>query len=193
LRLLPPPLEEIDDFEPLPADSDYSLSTRPQRPGELCDWLELQLSKEAAAHLEANARVPAGLWLVIAIEAQRNLELMGDVGESGLTGRLDLAAEEPIGAVVARAPARELHAYSEALRAGAAGTQELPDRRLILTPSKSMSTAWEHHARDRGLTLGSWARAEAESRPPGAISWEAAAAERGQSLAEWMLFKAGAS
>jgi hypothetical protein len=118
---------------------------------------------------------------------------MGGVGESGLAGRLDLAAEETTGAIVARAPARELHAYSEALRAGAVGTQELPDRRLILTPSKSISTAWEHHARDRGLTLGSWVRAEAESRPPGAISWEAAAAERGQSLAEWMLLKAGTS
>jgi hypothetical protein len=155
--------------------------------------MELELSKEAAAHLEAEARVPAGLWLAIAIEAQRNLELMGGVGESGLVGRLDLAAEETMGAVVARAPARELHAYSEALRAGAVGTQELTERRLILTPSKSISTAWEHHARDRGLTLASWVRAEAESRPPGAIFWEAAAAERGQSLAEWMLLKAGTS
>jgi hypothetical protein len=150
------------------------------------------LSKEAAAHLEAEALVPAGLWLAIAIEARRNLELMGGVGESGLTGRLDLAAKEPIGPVVTRAPARELHSYSEALRAGAAGTEELPGRRLILTPSKSISTAWEHHARDRGLTLGSWVRAEAESRPAGAISWEAAAAERGQSLAEWMLLNSGA-
>jgi hypothetical protein len=136
--------------------------------------------------------VPAGLWLAIAIEARRTLELMCGVGDSGLTVRLDLAAQEPIGAVVARAPARELRAYSEALRAGEAGSQELPGGRLVLTPSKSISTAWEHHARDRGLTLGSWIRAEAESQLAGAISWEAAAAERGQSLAEWMLLNAGA-
>jgi hypothetical protein len=115
----------------------------------------------------------------------------GDLRDSGLTERLDLAAEEPIGAVVARAPARELRAYSEALRAGESGTEEVLDGRVILTPSKTISTAWEHHARDHGLTLGSWVRSQAESRPSGAIPWEAAAAERGQSLAEWMLLNAG--
>jgi hypothetical protein len=187
LRLLPPLAEKVDVYEPMPEGGDFSLQLQPQRPGDLCDWIELELASDAAARIAERARIPVGLWLAIAIEAKRVLGAYGPGAEADLEAQLDHAARARIDAAVCRAPARALRAYADALRAGSEPVAEEARGLLVLTPPQAMSTSWEHHARPAGLTLGTWLAREAGSDLAGRVDWEAAAAERGQSLAEWIL------
>lgn len=191
LRLLPPLAEEVDVYEPMPSGGDFSLWLQPQRPGDLCDWIELELAPGAAMQIAEQARIPVGLWLTIAIEARRVLRSYGPVAEAELEAHLDEAARVRIDAAICRAPARALRAYADALRAGSGAGAEHPGGLVVLTPSQAMSTAWEHHAQESGLPLGPWLTGEASSKPVGRVDWEAAAAERGQSLAEWIFRSAG--
>jgi hypothetical protein len=191
LRLLPPLAEEVDVYEPMPAVDEFCLRLQPQRPGDLCDWIELELAPSAAMRIAESARVPVGLWLTIAIEAKRVLGSCGPTAEDEFEAHLDEAAQVRIEAAVGRAPARALRAYADALRAGSEANVEDPGRLVVLTPPQAMSTAWEHHAREAEMPLGLWLSREAASRPTGRVDWEAAAAERGQSLAEWILRSAG--
>jgi hypothetical protein len=191
LQLLPPLAEEVDVYEPMPAGGEFCLRLQPQRPGDLGDWIELELAPGAARRIAESARVPIGLWLTIAIEAKRVLGSFGPAAEGELEGHLDEAARARIDATVGRAPARALRAYASALRAGSEVGAEDPGGLVVLTPSQATSTAWEHHAREAGMPLGPWLSREAASRLAGRVDWEAAAAERGQSLAEWILRSAG--
>jgi hypothetical protein len=191
LRLLPPLTEEVDVYEPMPASGKFSLRLQPQRPGDLCDWIELELVPGAAVRIAAKAGIPVGLWLTIAIEAKRILASYGPAAKRELEARLDEAARVRIDAAVCRAPASALRAYADALRAGSEVGAEDPGGLVVLTPPQAMSTAWEHHARESGMPLGPWLAREAASRLTGRVDWEAAAAERGQSLSEWILRSAG--
>jgi hypothetical protein len=175
----------------MPAGSEFSLRLQPQRPGDLCDWIELELAPSAAMRIAESARVPVGLWLTIAIEAKRVLGSYGPAVKGELEAHLDEAARVRIDAAVGRAPARALRAYADALRAGSEVGTENPGGLVVLTPPQATSTAWEHHAREAGMPLGPWLSREAASRLTGRVDWEAAAAERGQSLAEWILRSAG--
>lgn len=191
LTLVPPRLEPIDEHQPPSQTGEpFSLRHQPQRPGELCDWLELELSEEATVHLHANAKGPPSLWLMIAIEANRCLEGLDVARNDHLVENLDLASEKRLSSAICRQPARLLRAYAQALRLSGFYPEEPAGRRIVLTPSTSVVTAWEHHAQDRGKTLGEWIQEAAEAMPEGHLSWEAAAAERGQSLGEWILSNA---
>lgn len=188
---MPALAEEVDIYEPMPADGEFSLHLQPQRPGDLCDWIELELPPETVEWIAVRTAVPVGLWLTIAIEAKRVLGSYGPVAEGELEARLDEAAQVRIDAAVCRAPARALRTYADALRAGSEFGATDQGGIVVLTPPQAMSTAWEHHARDIGMPLGPWLAREAASHLTGRVDWEAAAAEQGQSLSEWILRGAG--
>lgn len=185
--MLPPLADEIDIYEPMPAVGEFSLELQPQRPGDLCDWLEFELEPRTSVRLADVAQIPLGLWLTIAIEAKRILRSLEMTGSTELEARLDRAARLRVDTAVCRAPARGLRAYADALRAGAISNGEQATGLIVLTPPQAMSTAWEQDARRAGLPLGPWLACEAESELADRVAWEAAAAERGQSLAEWIL------
>lgn len=188
MRLVPEPIEGVDDFHPLVGGvAEHSLNHQPQRPGELCDWLEMSLSKNAAVYLQASATVPVSLWAAIAIEGLRLAEELGPLFGRELTECLDEAAEARVGPAIGRDAARSLGSYAASLRAGEGidGSGNIEAGPMVLTPSISVATAWEQHARRCGLSLGQWLYGALESRPAGRISWEAAAAERGDSMAAW--------
>jgi hypothetical protein len=184
-------VEEVDVYEPLPGSTEFALALQPQRPGDLCDRIELRLPPAAIARIAAQSRIPPGLWLTIAIEAKRVLGAYPPDAGSDLEARLDEAASGRIDAAVSRAPARALRAYADALRCGSGTETQDPEGLIVLTPSQAMSTAWEDHGRRRGAPLGRWLAEEAVSVLVGRVEWEAAAAERGQSLAEWIYLSAG--
>lgn len=138
------------------------------------------------------AKVPAALWLLLAIEAQRCVRRA-----AGVLGRSEGSVRETIDAdaAVAVEPAAGdalllLRGYADALRAGSGGAPAVTPPTLPLSPSTLVAAAWSIEASHLGMTVEGWASAMAAEQPASGVAWEASAALAGQSLAEWVLYQA---
>jgi len=163
------------------------LDERSRRPGLAHEELTLELDRELAARVTAQAAsdgVPAPLWAVIAIESERaRLATVTGHPQEELSRRLDWIARRH------REPPREtrLAAYAAALRRASDPTDlgALRPPLALLVPYHSL-VAWEIAAEDAGAPLEEWARNQLGVAGRGRSLWEAAAAEAGQMLAEWV-------
>ena len=171
----------------------FDLFVQPQRPGELCQDLRLVAPASvltAVTDDAAAAGVPPGLWLTVAIEATRAVELAAEV----LQVSRDLVVDQLNAASVHAdgvAPVRtRLTDYAFALRS----TKPSPPIRalgtLLARPSITALTAWSRSAEKAGVSLQEWALAAVQAAPRQALDWEVCSAEAGQTLAEWTLVQA---
>jgi hypothetical protein len=173
----------------------FSLLAQPQRPGELCESLVLELPSPAFARAERYARaarLPLALWLAIAIEAER--ALAAAVAATGVDAEdLARAADDAARAVrrydIGPLETRRLASYAAALRAGMAGGWATPVKSgAALRLPHLLLARWTFTAADLDMSLGKWAAGL--SLEPGRERWEAAAAETAQPLSEWLLTQA---
>jgi hypothetical protein len=168
---------------------------QPQRPGELCESLsiELPLTVFSAAISHARAvRLPLALWLVITIEAERALGAAASaagVEPEDVAHAADTAARAVRRYDVGPAETRRLASYATALRAGTSdSTATAAKTRVTLRLSHLLLARWALTAADADVSLGEWAAGL--SLVPGRERWEAAAAEDAQPLGEWLLTQA---
>jgi hypothetical protein len=173
----------------------FSLEMQPQRPGELCESLsiELPLTVFSAAISHARAvRLPLALWLVITIEAERALGAAASaagVEPEDVAHAADTAARAVRRYDVGPAETRRLASYATALRAGTSdSTATAAKTRVTLRLSHLLLARWALTAADADVSLGEWAAGL--SLVPGRERWEAAAAEDAQPLGEWLLTQA---
>jgi hypothetical protein len=173
----------------------FSLLAQPQRPGELCESLSIELPPEGfshAAHHARAARLPLALWLVITIEAER--ALVAAARAAGIEPEdLALAADAAAQAVrrydVGPAETRRLASYATALRTGASDGKASAAKTTVACRLSHLSLArWALTAAEANVSLGAWVT----ELPlvPGRERWEAAAAEAAQPLGEWLLTQA---
>jgi hypothetical protein len=173
----------------------FSLEMQPQRPGELCESLSIELPPAVlsdASHHARAARLPLALWLVITIEAERAL------GAAGSAARVEpedlaLAADTAARAVrrydVGPAETRRLASYATALRVGTSDSAATAAKTSVtLRLSHLLLARWALTAAEAGVSLAEWAAGL--SLVPGRERWEAAAAEDAQLLGEWLLTQA---
>jgi predicted HicB family RNase H-like nuclease len=164
-----------------------NLARQPQRPGELCEELRIDMGRVAAAALEncaAAAGLPNPLWTTLAIEARRCLALAAM--EFGIDARLlDDAASERRGGW------GRLADYANALRAATPRAATPVHGTIVARPSVLMDSAWRRCAAAAEISLEQWAIRQLRApAPAGLVEWEAAAAEGGHSLSEWTLVQA---
>jgi hypothetical protein len=175
----------------------FDLERQPQRPGELCREIRLDIGGHEAivAAAAAAAGVPVSLWATVAVESQRCVELTSalfSVPDAVLITALDDAVAEGQahpGEQDAVAPSR-LCEYGQALAQAGARTPERALGGVLLRPSLRLLTAWSLASEEAGMALEAWA-SELLDHPVGeAARWEASAALSGQTLAEWTLVQA---
>jgi hypothetical protein len=173
----------------------FSLEMQPQRPGELCESLSLELPPGALSHAQRHAqtaRLPLALWLVISIEAERALGAAASaagVKPEDLALAADTSARAVRGYDLGPAETRRLASYATALRVGASDRTVTADRTgVTLRLSHLLLARWALTAAEAGLSLGEWAAGL--QLVPGRERWEAAAAEAAQPLGEWLLTQA---
>lgn len=172
------------------------LASTPQRPGELGAPVWVNLAENARAHAREGCqrdRLPATLWLTIAIESQRCLALAArtvEVSTSEAAAALDEAAatidltESQVTAVA------RLRAYASAVLTGDRTAGTLLPASLLLTPALHVAAAWALTAQTAGQSVAEWTTAVATACPQGRPRWEAASAATGQTLAEWAVVQA---
>jgi hypothetical protein len=168
---------------------------QPQRPGELCESLSIELPPGALSHAERHARaaqLPLALWLVITIEAERALGAAASaagVQPDELALAADTAARAARRYDVGPAETRRLASYATALRVGTSdSTAKAAKTSVTLRLSHLLLARWALTAAEADVSLGEWAAGL--SLVPGRERWEAAAAEDAQPLAEWLLTQA---
>lgn len=185
-------IDEIERLEPVRFD----LARQPQRPGELGERMPLRLSSTALEHAVGEAgAVPVGLWLVIAIEGQRALDIAASacgISHASLTVHLDRAAVVKPAAGIIGPASRRLRDYGGQLRELAECESHPRSNASVvaLTPSLIVAAGWELSAQEAGKRVTEWAADIAELRPPSRLYWEAAAAEQGLPLAAWVVIHA---
>jgi hypothetical protein len=197
LRLVPPASSSSGDLDDCFVDQPYRLVSRPQRPGELTVTVTVRLEAAARQHVVTAViadRIPAPLWLAVAIEAARCVRLVGTVmGRSAdeVAAALDAAVD------ASRPPAGSAHPslsllrrYARALLVGDGSYRPIISPTLLLSPATHVGAAWAIEAERVGLSIEEWASGVAADLPVGRIAWEAASAAEGQPLAEWALFQA---
>jgi hypothetical protein len=173
------------------------LERQPQRPGELCREIRLDVGVHEAvvAVAAAAAGVPVSLWATVAVESQRCVGLTSalfSVPDAVVIAALDDAAAKAQAHPGEQdaVSASRLCEYGRALaRAGA----HLPERTLggvLLRPSLRILTAWSLASEEAGVALEAWASGLLEHPGGEAVRWEASAALVGQTLAEWTLVQA---
>jgi predicted HicB family RNase H-like nuclease len=175
----------------------FDLERQPQRPGELCREIRLDVGVHEAvvAAAAAAAGVPVSLWATVAVESQRCVGLTSalfSVPDAVVIAALDDAAAE------AQAHPGEKDAVSASRlsdygRALAQAGAHLPERTLggmLLRPSLRILTAWSLASEEAGVALEAWASGLLEHPVGQAARWEASAALVGQTLAEWTLIQA---
>jgi hypothetical protein len=173
----------------------FSLQVQPQRPGELCESLSIELPLAVLSHAERHARtarLPLALWLVVTIEAERALAAAASaagVEEQELARAADSAAGAFRRYDVGPAETRRLGSYAKALRGGLSDCTATAVRTRVALRLSHLSLArWALAAADADLSLGEWA--VGLPLVPGRERWEAAAAEAAQPLGEWLLTQA---
>lgn len=173
----------------------FSLQAQPQRPGELCESLSIELPPEALSHAERHARaagLPLALWLAITVEAERALAAAAStagVEAQDLARAADTAARAVRRYDVGPAETRRLASYAAELRVGAHdGTATAAKTSVALRLSHLSLARWALSAADANVSLGEWA--VGLPLVPGRERWEAAAAEAAQPLGEWLLTQA---
>lgn len=179
-------------FEPPP----FSLTRQPQRPGELCESLIIDLPPSAYERAERQAQaagIPLPLWLLIAIEAERAVASTAAITGLGRTDVIDAADEATRSSGrrydISPPETRRLADYAEALRAGAAQTAApATDRAVAIRLPHLMLASWALTAAECNVPLTRWAAASPLA--PGRERWEATAAAEGLSLSEWLLRQA---
>ncbi len=182
--------------DPLPAPAlgpvalEVSLSSAPFRPGELpiASWISLdELTRERIEEGATTARVPAELWLRLAVEAARLTdEIAAHSGRTrqSVQGVLDTAAAETSGDATnetLRTDALARYAALLRTRHPAGPISRLVPMRL----PEEMSGGWRRAAIHAGVTFERWVAERVEAAPTGCVAWEIAAAECCQTLAEW--------
>ena len=170
-----------------------SFAAQPFRPGELVMPVRIDLGDGAMAQAirEASAsRVPVELWVRIAIEGSRQLDLViaaTGVSRGAFAAHLDGLADG------ARTAPGSLHTpglsmYARRLRSGEpTGVREAGRSPLTVLIPDTLALAWTRAANRGADSLAGWAEARLRSAPEGVVGWEAAAAASGDSLGEWML------
>lgn len=150
-------------------------------------WLRLAEDDRRRLHARAAAaRLPAELWLRIAVEASRvvgEIEGLTGYGRETITATLDVAASEPRGDRVEPLDGGALRRYGEGLQRGTATSA--PTEELALRLSEEIAAGWGHAAAAERAALPTWIAKQLESAPRHCVQWEAAAARGGRTLAEW--------
>lgn len=178
------------DFAPPP----FSLEAQPQRPGELAELIDVNLTPAEIARVAAaaaQAGLPLTLWLYIAVEAERALAEVASV--------LELEPDELIAAFDAavqscspRGPrhvfTRRLDDYAGALVDTKPATLPAPERLSVRVPHR-IAAGWAHAAAAAGRPFDCWLTTMIAAAT-GREHWEAAAAADGQTLAEWVWLQA---
>jgi predicted HicB family RNase H-like nuclease len=176
----------------------FDLERQPQRPGELCREIRLDVGVHEAvvAAAAAAAGVPVSLWATVAVESQRCVGLTSALfaaPDAVVITALDDAAAE------AQAHPGEQDAVSasrlcEYGRALARARAHPPERTtlggVLLRPSLRILTAWSLASEEAGVALEAWASGLLKHPVGEAARWEASAALVGQTLAEWTLVQA---
>lgn len=173
----------------------FSLRVQPQRPGELCESLSIELPPAVLSCAEQHARearLPLALWLVITIEAERALAAAASaagVEPEDLALAADSAAGEACRYDVGPAEVRRLASYAAALRLGVSEGRATGSKRSVSLRLSHLSLArWALAAADANLPFDRWV--EGRRLVPGRERWEAAAAEAAQPLGEWLVTQA---
>jgi predicted HicB family RNase H-like nuclease len=175
----------------------FDLERQPQRPGELCREIRLDVGVHEAvvAAAAAAAGVPVSLWATVAVESQRCVGLTSalfSVPDAVVITALDDAAAEAQAhpdeqdAVLAS----RLYEYGRALAQAGAHPPERTLGGVLLRPSLRILTAWSLASEEAGVALEAWASGLLEHPVGEAARWEASAALVGQTLAEWTLVQA---
>lgn len=168
---------------------------QPQRPGELCESVSIELPpamlSDVSCHARA-ARLPLALWLVITIEAERALGTAAraaGVEPEDVALAADTAAKAVRRYDVGPAQTRRLASYATALRVGTSDRIAMPAKtNVTLRLSHLLLARWALTAAEADVSLDEWAAGL--PLVPGRERWEAAAAEDAQPLGEWLLTQA---
>jgi hypothetical protein len=172
----------------------FDLAVHPMRPGIAHDEVTLVLGPELALTIEqAAARdgAPTPLWASVAIESERALVALAQIGRAGraaLETSLDTAAVPTSSVVLVRGG--RVASYAKAVRIRAPRAAAVGRSTLVVPVPHHTRLAWELAARVEGESLSEWAAALLAAAPLGRLSWEAAAAEAGQTLGEWVAVQA---
>lgn len=175
----------------------FELERQPQRPGELCREIRLDVGAHdiAVAAAAAGAGVPVSLWTTVAVESRRCVELTSTLfaaPDAVVITALDDAAAEALAhpgeqdAVLAS----RLREYGRALAQAGAHSPERTLGSVLLRPSLRILTAWSLASEEAGMALDAWASGLLNDPVGEVVRWEASAALAGQTLAEWTLVQA---
>lgn len=170
----------------------FDLERQPQRPGELCREVRLDIDQRPIAAAAAAAGVPVSLWATVSVETRRCLELTAAV--FGVSATAVCAALEDACTEARTGPrepetasASRLGDYGEALLRAVPHQTQRAVGGVLLRPPLRMLAAWSLAAEDAGVELEAWATGMLEAPVGEAARWEACAALAGQTLAEWTL------
>jgi hypothetical protein len=166
-----------------------SLNAAPFRPGELpvISWIVLdRASQERVSAGAAAARVPAELWLRLAVESSRLAEEIAAYccrTRHWVVDALDVAAASAEHTDDDELRVDGLARYASLLSHPHA-TAQVPERMPARLPEE-MAGGWRRAATRAGVTLERWVADRLRSAPANCVEWEIAAALACQTLAEW--------
>lgn len=186
-------MTQVRAHEPPQPLQPLDLWSQRQRPGEFCRPLPLRPGSTATGIAEAAAAaagLPIELWVTIAIEASRCVDVLVQCGfeRQAAVCLLDEQAKNLSNNSKSTCRTR-LAAYADALVE--AQPRSIANRvgALEAKPSLQMLTAWSMAAESTAQCIEDWASARIQG-PTRAVAWEAAAAAAGTSLGEWTLYAA---
>jgi hypothetical protein len=175
----------------------FDLERQPQRPGELCREIRLDVGvyETVVTAAAAAAGVPVSLWATVTVESQRCVGLTSalfSVPDAVVIAALDDAAAEAQAHPYEQdaVSASRLCEYGRALARAGAHTAEQTLGGVLLRPSLRILTAWSLASEEAGVALEAWASGLLKHPVGEAARWEASAALGGQTLAEWTLVQA---
>ena len=187
LRLLPDPIAT-----PVRAPDPYtaSLATAPFRPGELpliC-WLPLdEETRKCIAASARAARLPAPLWVRIAVETSRlKEEIAARCMHSA--GWVQAVLDETSRAGTPPTSSPDLDSYTMSAYAAALSASHSVghvESEMPLPLPEDMTGAWRRAARQLGLPVHRWVAKQLADPPVACVAWEIAASRSFQTLAEW--------
>jgi uncharacterized protein (DUF1778 family) len=180
--------DRVPELAPLPR---HDVDAQPQRPGELCELMYVDLGTSERDRVEVSAAkvgVPSQLWLTVAIEAARSLLQIAatvEVQPVDFAQALDEGAAT-LGPVQDGEAQSRLTAYARALLSAEPRSGARRIGRLSVRPALAVSVKWSAAAARSHQGLDSWLEDQAVQVKDARLNWEAAAASRGESLTEWM-------
>jgi hypothetical protein len=166
-----------------------SLTAAPFRPGELpvTSWLVLDIAtRDLIANSALSARVPAELWVRVAVESSRLVtEIASEVSqpEPQVSACLDAAACASDGLADPTLGTAALDRYADHL-ATAHASGRVPVELPLRLPEE-MAGAWQRDAARERVSMPRWVGARLRAAPAACVNWEIAAARASQSLGEW--------